>query len=97
MTAPYDPSTPLRGDATDEQIEMRYWWLWDNRTSQRDIVIQIARELAAAVSAERDAEIARLQRYARSADSVIATLRTQLEAVGYYPISDLATPPETPQ
>ena len=58
MTAPYDPSTPLRADATDEQILARSTFIFHEGTRP---AISIVRELQAATVAEYEAKLAALE------------------------------------
>lgn len=73
MTNPYDPSTPLRADVTDEQIYQR-WSITVNSLAH------MVREFAAACVAEKDARIKVLQEQQTAAEIIIEKLRFQVAA-----------------
>lgn len=71
------PNLPLRVDATDEEIAGRYWHLVSEyrdvgRFQHPKASITIARELASAVSAEKDAELAKWKLVAAEVSLAIA-------------------------
>lgn len=61
---PWTPEQKLRSSATDGEISDRWYHLFGERGSLKhgdEAEVTLARELASAVSLEKDAEIARLR------------------------------------